>query len=180
MDYKKIMRIATELEKQVEEESFVDQLDERTEDEKDVVDAPEPSLEAGEFDEDVNIEGCDDKRIASLKKLIHLARRVKNSSMTASEKRIAMQKISQARSAAMNDEDNLDDKSVVINKQLLSQQNTGNNRKKVMEIFQNINKLRAIKPTTRLSQLNVNLPIPVNQITVRQLLNIVNDIANQN
>ena len=185
MNYKKIARIAADLEQQVigDDKSFVDGLDERTKKEQEAVDAPTPSLEAGKFDTETNVQCSEDKRVASLKKLTRLAHRVRNSSMTASEKRIAMRKIAKAREAIDFDDDGdfsgVTEEPEIINKQMLSQQNKGNNRSKVMQIYSNLNKLKEIKPTTKLMELNVKLPIQVSQLTVRQLLNIVNDIADQ-
>ncbi len=198
MDYTKIAKFAEDLEKAVcggeeeqkpeeqpvveqpaeqpEENAVVNELNKRTEDEKEEEQLPEPPLEAGEFDEDTTVEGCDDaKKKASIQKLIHLAGRVRQSSMSFSDKKLAMSKIAKARKALDGDAEG----APVINKKMLNEQNRGTNNKKVREIYQKIEKIKGIKPMTLLGDLNVKLQVPVSKLTVRQLLNILNDIADQ-
>ena len=105
MDYRKIAKIANDLEKCVlgskeDEKSLPDAIDERTKKEQESANPPEPSLEAGKFDQEENISVAtedDQNKKASIKRLIRLARSVKASSLSESKKKLAMEKIANAR-----------------------------------------------------------------------------------
>lgn len=160
MNYKEIARIATALEQQVlGKEAFVDGLNERIKEEKKESDKlPETSLEASE--------SCN-KKVASLKKLTRLAHQVRNSGMTDSEKRMAMQKIAKMRVA-------IDEEKIIDKSQLVKQ---GPNKAKIREIYQQMELLNEVQKNTRLSDLNVTVKTPVNQLTIQGIINILDIIA---
>ena len=104
IDYEKLERIASELEKRLtgETETLADKIDERNEEEKEKADVPEKCLEASDEAPAADAEPVkkDAKRLASLRRLVKMARDIKaNARLTSEQKKMALAKLREAANA---------------------------------------------------------------------------------
>lgn len=142
IDLAKFDKIASELEAKLgitaEEESLQTQIEERTEQEKEKVDVPTPSVEASEeVDTEAKAEKLDTTaRIAHLKRLVKLAKAVKKSEkLSAEEKQEALGKIEKSAKIEKKAASDLKIKRTDLNKMLTTDVT------KIMKTTNKLNKL---------------------------------------
>jgi hypothetical protein len=154
MNYRKLEFIAKQLEDELD---ISEEINERTEKEKETTEVPTPSVEA---------------KIASLKGLIKLAKAVKKSKdLTAEEKEEALENIKKSSKKIVSGAG--DSK---ITKQVLMEERADPINQKRKELGQYLMTHTIVKPNVMLTQLNVNLPSSVQKMTLKDTINLLHEI----